>query len=115
MVIHSFTCLERTMEQYNDAYWSVFTPERAGKGQAIEFLKRRLHLKESDIICCGDSGNDISMLSIDGINSVIVANASQELLDFYATKKENKHTGLIDLFLLTVTVQFEQIKIDFYH
>eukprot|EP01083_Nonionella_stella_P277848 944726_1 len=25
------------------------------------------------------------------------------------------HTGLIDLFLLTVTVQFEQIKIDFYH
>eukprot|EP01083_Nonionella_stella_P105470 303353_1 len=25
------------------------------------------------------------------------------------------HTGLIDLFLLTVTVQIEQIKIDFYH
>eukprot|EP01083_Nonionella_stella_P237583 833327_1 len=42
---------------------------------------------------------------------------------YYAMKsleyRENNHammhTGLIDLFLLTVTVQFEQIKIVFYH
>ena len=86
MEIHSFTCIERNIADNNNAYWSAFTPQRAGKGSAIEFLRKRLHLKENDIICMGDSGNDISMLGIDGYNSVIMQNSSQELLNFYEQK-----------------------------
>ena len=95
MEIHSFTCIERNMKENDNAYWSAFTPEKAGKGSAIEFLRGRLHLKENDIICMGDSGNDISMLGIDGYNSVIMANASQELLSFYEKKSNGNNDKMI--------------------
>ena len=36
-----------------------------------------------NIICIGDSGNDVSMMSIDGVHSVVVANASPDLTEFY--------------------------------
>ena len=93
MEIHSFTCIERNIPDNDDAYWSAFTPERAGKGSAIEFLRKRLQLKESNIICMGDSGNDISMLGIDGYNSVIMGNSAKELLDFYEQRTKGKGKG----------------------
>eukprot|EP01084_Bolivina_argentea_P165054 286838_1 len=97
MYIHSFICMEKSMKDWNrnHRYWTVFTPERACKGSAIEFIRKRLKLKEREIICVGDSANDISMLSIDGYNSVIVANASQELLNFYNTQAMNGNNETI--------------------
>eukprot|EP01084_Bolivina_argentea_P130687 230705_1 len=84
MNIHTFTCVERYT---HNAYWSAFTPLKAGKGAAIEFLRKRLMVLNRNVICCGDSGNDISMLKIDGYNSVIVSNSSTELLNFYDDNK----------------------------
>ena len=86
MEVHTFTCIGNIEK---NEVWATMTPSLAGKGAAVEFLRKRLHLNESDIICCGDSGNDISMLGIDGLNSVVVANASQVLLKFYNSKKED--------------------------
>lgn len=93
MEIHTFTCVERNLKDNDEAYWSAFTPEKAGKGSAIEFLRRRLHLQTNKIICMGDSGNDISMLGIDGYNSVIMENSSQELLNFYKQKTKGNGNG----------------------
>eukprot|EP01083_Nonionella_stella_P179124 634898_1 len=44
-----------------------------------------------------------------------LVNPNQNKRNRLKARRKRCHTGLIDLFLLTVTVQFEQIKIDFYH
>lgn len=61
----------------------------AGKGAAISYLKGKLGVNAGDIVCVGDSGNDISMMSIDGVESVVVANASPDLMEFYEKHKGN--------------------------
>ena len=86
MMIHTFTCVERNIGDGN-AYWSAMTPEKAGKGSAVEFIRKRLGMQRERVICMGDSGNDISMLGIEGYRSVVMANSSQELLDFYEQRK----------------------------
>ena len=92
--IHTFQCIERHLTNNTDAYWSTFTPSKAGKGSGVEFIRKRLGLNENDIICMGDSGNDISMLGIHGYNSVVMANASQALIEFYE-ENNNENNKLI--------------------
>lgn len=53
-------------------------PARAGKGEAVEFLRRRLGLPLDRVVVCGDSGNDLDMLDRPWC-SVVVANAQPEL------------------------------------
>ena len=88
MMIHTFTCVERVAGDGN-WYWSAMTPERAGKGLAVEFLRKRLKADRDHVICMGDSGNDISMLGIEGYRSVVMANSSPELLNFHAQRKDD--------------------------
>lgn len=84
MEIHTFHCRERYVD---DCWWSAMTPLKAGKGCAVEWIRTKLHLTsdmdKSKLIAVGDSGNDISMLDVDGICSVIVSNASNELLSYF--------------------------------
>jgi len=53
-------------------------PRRATKLTALEYLRKKLGLKEGEIIYCGDSGNDILPLTF-GYKSIIVRNAVPEL------------------------------------
>eukprot|EP01084_Bolivina_argentea_P156136 272088_1 len=96
MKIHTFECIESKKYQNNGytPYWSAFTTTNAGKGSAIEYLRKRLNLRKSDIVCMGDSGNDISML-IAGYNSVVMANASEELIEFYEQHCENENVNML--------------------
>ncbi len=53
-------------------------PASAGKRHAIEFLMERLDYSLANTVFAGDSGNDMTVL-ISPINSVLVANASDEV------------------------------------
>ncbi|MGL4819924.1 MAG: Cof-type HAD-IIB family hydrolase [Bacilli bacterium] len=53
------------------------TRKGVNKGAAITWLAHRLDIPLSEVICCGDSDNDISMLKIAGLG-VSVANGNDE-------------------------------------
>ena len=55
-------------------------PESAGKGNAVRFLALTLGIAISSVLACGDSGNDLDMLSLGG-PAAIVANATPELVE----------------------------------
>ena len=63
---------------------------KKGKGSAVQFVCSRLQVDPENVIACGDSGNDISMLNLPKFHGVIVANSSNELLTYYDNFTEEK-------------------------
>ena len=55
-------------------------PGKAGKGPAIDFLRRHLGLRTADTVFAGDSGNDLDVL-VGPLPAVLVANAAPEVRD----------------------------------
>ncbi|NNE63958.1 MAG: HAD-IIB family hydrolase [Gammaproteobacteria bacterium] len=53
-------------------------PQRAGKLHALRALMERLGFNNSNTVFCGDSGNDMEVLTSD-IDAVLVANAMPEV------------------------------------
>lgn len=53
-------------------------PSMAGKGAALHRLVERWGLRPEEVLACGDSGNDLDMLTA-GYPAVLVANATAEL------------------------------------
>lgn len=60
-------------------------PKGSHKGGSIRFLAEQWQIDENDIIACGDSGNDISMLEEN--KAIIVGNARDELLQWVSTSQ----------------------------
>ena len=61
------------------------------KGNAVKMLAKKLNIKREEIMCIGDSGNDLSMLKEAGL-SVVMGNASdkiKEYADFVTDTNEN--------------------------
>lgn len=54
-------------------------PIRAGKANAVKFLSQLWNIPPSNILTCGDSGNDIDMLTDPNTCNVAVGNLEQEL------------------------------------
>ena len=57
-------------------------PPAAGKGAVSGYLQQKLGLRPDQVLCCGDSGNDRSMLGGPWWG-VMVSNARPELLDWW--------------------------------
>jgi len=55
-----------------------FMHPQASKGQAVQTLAERLGIRREEIICFGDSGNDIDMIRYAGLG-VAMANATAEI------------------------------------
>lgn len=66
-------------------------PEKAGKGQAMQYLRKLWQIPPTQTVVCGDSGNDIAMFSIGTERGIIVGNAQLELLNWHKTNPSPNH------------------------
>lgn len=76
---------ERVVGKYEDAFSVAYTEKYAelydkgvSKGYGLQQLADRLQIKKEDIICIGDSTNDLSMFEVAG-TKFAVGNALEEL------------------------------------
>jgi sucrose-6F-phosphate phosphohydrolase len=72
--------LTRSVDEVEGIGLLDILPRSAGKLGAIDFLRKSKGFAISETLFCGDSGNDLSVLT-SPIPSVLVANASQEVRD----------------------------------
>jgi sucrose-6F-phosphate phosphohydrolase len=56
-------------------------PRRANKGNALEWLCRRIEVPLEQVLVAGDTGNDSSMFLLPGVKGIVVENAQPELLE----------------------------------
>ena len=56
-----------------------FLPKSATKQTALEFIADELGVNKSDVVFCGDSGNDVFPLTA-GFSGVLVRNADEQLV-----------------------------------
>lgn len=56
-----------------------FLPQSATKQTALEYIAEELGMNKSDVVFCGDSGNDVYPLTA-GFSGVLVRNADEQLV-----------------------------------
>lgn len=64
---------------YSCRYFLDVVPASAGKGKALTWLCERLGISLDRVLVAGDSGNDIEMFQVPGVNALLVENALPEL------------------------------------
>jgi sucrose-6F-phosphate phosphohydrolase len=55
-------------------------PADAGKGHAVEWLRRKTHVAARNIVVAGDTENDLAMFELPDVRGIAVANARPRLL-----------------------------------
>lgn len=76
-------------------------PKWANKGNALQWLLKRLDLKSNQVLVAGDSGNDSAMFDLKDVFGIVVANAHDELYIYTKHKKvyhseREKGDGIIE-------------------
>ena len=64
-------------EQYLD-----ILPKWANKGNALQWLLRKLEIATTNTLVAGDSGNDSAMFDLEDVKGIVVANAHEELYKY---------------------------------
>ncbi|HEY9599787.1 MAG TPA: sucrose-phosphate phosphatase [Cyanophyceae cyanobacterium] len=64
-------------------------PRNADKGLAVQFLRQTWQVDATKTVTCGDSGNDIALLSVGEVRGILVGNARPELREWYDSNKTN--------------------------
>lgn len=72
-------------------------PKSATKKGALDYLIKKMKFNKSEVLFCGDSGNDYSLLASE-YKAVIVRNASKEIKDKVQKTRKEKGT-LNDLYI----------------
>ncbi|XMO85584.1 HAD-IIB family hydrolase [Algibacter sp. AS12] len=103
------TSVEKDFENANMSINVVYSgdkfldilPKFANKGNALQWLTKKLGLKPESVLVAGDSGNDSAMFDLPNVKGIVVANAHEELYRYtkhrqvYHTEKE-KSDGIIE-------------------
>ncbi|RCS27551.1 HAD-IIB family hydrolase [Polaribacter sp. WD7] len=76
-------------------------PKFANKGNALQWLLKRLNIKTNEVLVAGDSGNDSAMFDLKDVSGIVVANAHEELYAYTKHKKvyhseREKGDGIIE-------------------
>lgn len=73
-------------------------PKNVDKAYSLKYLLRILQIPPEEVVCCGDSFNDITMIQFAGLG-VAMANAQDELkiVANYVTKNDNNHDGIAEV------------------
>lgn len=76
-------------------------PKFANKGNALQWLLKRLNIKTNEVLVAGDSGNDSAMFDLKDVSGIVVANAHEELYAYTKHKKvyhseKEKGDGIIE-------------------
>lgn len=68
------------------------------KAYSLKHLLEILGIGREEMVCCGDSFNDISMIQYAGLG-VAMANAQEKLKDVanYITENDNDHDGIAEV------------------
>ena len=66
--------------------------------RTAEHLLEKLGIAREEMVCCGDSFNDISMIQFAGLG-VAMANGQRKLKDVanYVTRNDNDHDGIAEV------------------
>lgn len=74
------------------------TPKNVDKAYSLKHLLEILGIRREEMICCGDSFNDVSMVQYAGVG-VAMANAQEKLKDVanYITENDNDHDGIAEV------------------
>jgi len=76
---------------YSHDWFLDITPKGINKAAAIAHLMQKHDLSAEEICVAGDSANDTTMLTMSGINSILVANHYQEVA--HLSKLDNVYTS----------------------
>lgn len=73
-------------------------PKNVDKAYSLKHLLSILGIAREEMVCCGDSFNDISMLRYAGLG-VAMANGQKEVKDVanYITENDNDHDGIAEV------------------
>lgn len=73
-------------------------PKGVDKGHSLKRLLRLLDIRWEQVVCCGDSFNDITMVKLAGVGVAMAnaQNAVKEAAD-YVTKNDNDHDGVAEV------------------
>lgn len=73
-------------------------PKNVDKAYSLKHLLKILGVDREEMVCCGDSFNDISMLRYAGLG-VAMANAQEAVKDVagYITEHDNDHDGIAEV------------------
>lgn len=83
---------------HSEPYFLEVTPKNVDKAYGLKHLLNRLGVGREEIVCCGDSFNDISMIQFAGVG-VAMKNGCEELkmVADYVTEDDNDHNGIVEV------------------
>lgn len=82
----------------SEPYFLEVVPKGVDKGHSLDRLLKLLGIPWDQVVCCGDSFNDITMVQFAGVG-VAMANAQSAVKDVadYVTQNDNDHDGVAEV------------------
>lgn len=83
---------------HSEPWYLEVAPKQVDKAYGLKYLLRHLNIPKEEMVCCGDSYNDIRMLQYAGVG-VAMANAPENVKLFadYVTERDNDHLGVAEV------------------